>query len=193
MLSTEWAPWLEPPAECPTVRKHLLRSINTSGTPTCQAGWQAHKSASVQGDNFLSDLGMQRTEDLCPSMPTFLPALFGLYLPQLSQACGMAPQQTHFTDGIAEAQRGEGLPLSHTACKQKGWGLSHPPQSLFTWSLCQFCRNTSSCGQEGLSSLSSPSKDLLDASVGMGPLLRGRCGDPGQSETPLESMAAILD
>lgn len=68
-------------------------------------------------------------------MPTFLPALFGLYLPQLSQACGMAPQQTHFTDGIAEAQRGEGLPLSHTACKQKGWGLSHPPQSLFTWSL----------------------------------------------------------
>ena len=82
-------------------------------------------------------------------MPTFLPALLGLHLPRLLTACGMAIYHTHFTDWMAEAQKEEGIPLSHTACQQRSWDLNHPPWSLFTWMICQYGGNKSSCKQEG--------------------------------------------
>lgn len=93
---------------------------------------QTDKVPSLQGENFLIDLGIQRRGSLPHGMPTFLPALLGLHLPRLLTACGMAICHAHFIDGMAEAQREEGIPLSHTACQQRSWDLNHPPWSLFT-------------------------------------------------------------
>lgn len=93
-------------------------------------------------------------EDLSPSVPTFLPTLFGLYLLRLSEACGMAPSQTHFTNGIAEAQRGEVVPLSHTACKQKELGLTVLGASLLGLS-ASFAEINQVVGRKGKSSPSS--------------------------------------
>lgn len=125
-FSMKWRPRGRPLAECLPLNKHLLQSTNTSRTPTCQAlFWEVDKTPSVQGDRFLANVAMQRAGG---ELHTFLPALLALHL----TACGMATYHTHFTDGMAEAQRGEGMPLNHTVCHQRSWDLHHPPWILFT-------------------------------------------------------------
>ena len=101
----------------------------------------------------------------------------------------MAPSQTHFTNGIAEAQRGEVIPLSHTACKQKELGLTVLGASLLGLS-ASFAEINQVVGRKGKSSPSS-----LEVSARClrsdGATAQGILWWPWQRETPLESMVAI--
>lgn len=114
--------------------------------------------------------------------------------PSPAHSLWVATYHSPITDGMAEAQRGEVLPLSLTTQQQRSWDFNHPPrtQPLHSDALPVGLKQIKlRAGRANKYHIGFRRMRLHgDKATVRGPWVA--LGGPGQSKTPLEAMAAIL-